>query len=60
MNQVIRPGKYSMRELWSLMLTDTKHSQVEGNQGIEETVISVEERKSEINSRRWEAAVVMK
>lgn len=60
MKQSIRPGRYPLIELCRLSLTDDKLSQVEGGQGIEETLILMEERKSAINLRRNEINAVMK
>lgn len=60
MNQATRTGKCSMGELCSLKLTDANFSQSESGQGTEETLILMEERKSAINSRKYQTAVVIK
>lgn len=56
----MRPSKCSVVELCSLKLTDANLSQVEDGQGIEKTLISIEERKNSINSRKHEVGAVIK
>jgi hypothetical protein len=60
MEELIRPGNYSMIESCGLRLIDAKLSQMEGSQGIEETLTLMEEIKSEINSKKDEVYSVMK
>jgi hypothetical protein len=56
----MHPSRYSMKEPCSLRLIDAKLSQVKGGQGIEETVILMEESKRAINSRNHKLDTVMK
>lgn len=55
MKQFMHAGSSSQHRL-----IDTNLRQVEGGQGIEETVLLMDERKSAINSIKHEANAVMK
>lgn len=60
MEERIHPGRYCMIEFCCLRLIDTKVSQVESNQGIEETLTLMEETTSAINSKKDKVDAMMK